>query len=73
MALLTETGIRESVLVASVSDNEPDVCPYPGHDSVRCPECRTDIPGVVPAGTPENPAARCPACDERITTVIIGE
>ncbi|MFC6976765.1 hypothetical protein ACFQL1_22020 [Halomicroarcula sp. GCM10025709] len=54
-----------------MAPEEPDICPYPGHDTVRCPECRTDIPGLVPDGSPEDPEPRCPACGEVIDTVII--
>lgn len=54
-----------------MASDDPDICPYPGHDTVKCPECRADIPGIVPDGTPENPRPRCPACEAVIDTVII--
>ncbi len=54
-----------------VPPDDTDICPYPGHDTVRCPECWTDIPGLVPGGTAEDPQPRCPACGEVIDTVVI--
>lgn len=51
--------------------DDPEICPYPGHDSVVCPECRREIPGVVPGGTSDDPEPRCPACDEVLSSVIV--
>ncbi|WP_276274014.1 hypothetical protein [Haloarcula litorea] len=55
-----------------MTEDDPRVCPYPGHDSVVCPACHESIPGVVPGGTADDPEPRCPACDAAIDRVIVG-
>lgn len=49
------------------------ICPHPEYETITCPRCRETIPGVVPAGSADDPAARCPACEERIESVIVPE
>lgn len=51
--------------------DKPSLCPYPGHDTVVCPDCRHKIAGVNPAGTSDEPRALCPACCTVTDTVII--
>ena len=46
------------------------LCPHPEYDSVVCPVCRSEIRGVIPDGTPTDPAARCPACESVIESVV---
>lgn len=50
-----------------------EICPHPEYETVTCPRCRESIRGVVPEGTSGDPAARCPACEELIESVILPE
>jgi hypothetical protein len=49
------------------------LCPHPDYETVTCPACRADIRGVVPVGTSADPAARCPACETVIDSVLTPE
>jgi DNA-directed RNA polymerase subunit RPC12/RpoP len=52
---------------------ERRLCPHPEYDAVVCPACGSEIRGVIPDGTPDDPAARCPACDTVIESVLTPE
>jgi len=51
--------------------DDRDLCPHPRGENVICPECRSDIPGVIAGATSDDPEPRCPECEAKIDDVIL--